>query len=178
MIWVVKYLLYVWCLNVSTAFGCKTWKWLKRLDEVNAEIGHWDWQKNSMLTSKLALIPLFHAASKILSHQWLFYWSKSECLFKSIGRQEKCSHSVESNSLKKNTCSSGFPGGSMVKNPPIDAGDMGSIPGLGRSSGGGHGNPLRYSCLANPTDRGAWRAPVHGVTKNWTWQSTHAKWLR
>ena len=143
MIW-VKYLLYVWCLNVSTAFGCKTWKWLKRLDEVNAEIGHWDWQKNSMLTSKLALIPLFHAASKILSHQWLFYWSKSECLFKSIGRQEKCSHSVESNSLKKNTCSSGchcFPGGSMVKNPPIDAGDMGSIHGLGRSSGGGHGNP-------------------------------------
>ena len=43
----------------------------------------------------------------------------------------------------------------MVKNPPIDAGDMGSFPGLGRSSGGGFGNPLRYSCLANPTDRGA-----------------------
>ena len=52
-----KYLLYVWCLNVSTAFGCKTWKWLKRLDEVNAEIGHRDWEKNPMLTSKLVLIP-------------------------------------------------------------------------------------------------------------------------
>ena len=56
----------------------------------------------------------------------------------------------------------------MVKNPPASAGDkrdMGSIPGLGRSPGGGHGNPLQYSCLENSMDRGAWRATVHGVTK-------------
>ena len=50
----------------------------------------------------------------------------------------------------------------MVKNPPDNIRnirDSGSIPGLGRSSGGGHGNPFQYSCLENPTDRGAWRAP-------------------
>ena len=46
-----------------------------------------------------------------------------------------------------------------------DAGDMGLIPGLGRSPGGGHGNPLQCSCLENPTDRGAWGATVHGVSK-------------
>ena len=54
----------------------------------------------------------------------------------------------------------------MVKNLPVNAGDirdMGSIPGLGRPPGEGHGNPLQYSCLENPIDRGAWRATVHGV---------------
>ena len=64
----------------------------------------------------------------------------------------------------------GFPGGSVVKNPSINAGaagDAGSVPRLGRSSGGGHGNPLQCSCLENPMDRGAWRATVHGVTKSW-----------
>ena len=45
---------------------------------------------------------------------------------------------------------SGFPSGSVVKNMPANAGDLGSIPGLGRSPGGGHGNPLQYSCLGNP----------------------------
>ena len=56
----------------------------------------------------------------------------------------------------------------VVKNPPAQAGDMrdtGSIPGSGRSPGGGHGNPLQYSCLENPMDRGAWRATVQGVRK-------------
>ena len=47
-------------------------------------------------------------------------------------------------------------------------GDSGSIPGLGRSPGGGNGNPLQYSCLKNPMDRGAWWATIHGVTKSWT----------
>jgi len=63
----------------------------------------------------------------------------------------------------------GFPGGSVVKNQPGNAGDirdMGSIPGSGRSPGGGHGNPLQYSCLENPMDRGAWTATVHGVAKS------------
>ena len=46
-------------------------------------------------------------------------------------------------------------------------GATGSIPGPGRAPGGGHGNPLQYSCLENPMDRGAWQATVHGVTKNW-----------
>ena len=53
----------------------------------------------------------------------------------------------------------GFPGGSVVKNPPANVGDMGLIPGLGRSPGGGNGNPHQYSCLENPMDRGAWQAP-------------------
>ena len=62
----------------------------------------------------------------------------------------------------------GFPGGSLVNNLPVNAGDAGSIPGLGRFPGEGNGNPLRYSCLGSPMDRGAWQAAVHGVTKNWT----------
>ena len=58
----------------------------------------------------------------------------------------------------------GLPGGSVGKETAYNAGDardMGSIPGLGRSPGGGHGNPLQYSCLENPMDRGAWQATVH-----------------
>ena len=59
----------------------------------------------------------------------------------------------------------GFLGGSVVKNLPANAGDMGSNPGLGRSPEEGNGNPLQYSCLGNPVDRGAWQAMVHGVTE-------------
>ena len=59
----------------------------------------------------------------------------------------------------------GFPGGSVVKNLPDNAGDVGFIPGLGRSPGEGNGNPLQYSCLGNPMDRGVWWAAVYGVTK-------------
>ena len=64
----------------------------------------------------------------------------------------------------------------VVKKPPANAGDIrisGSVPGSGRSPGGGHGNLLQYSCLENPMDRGAWQATVHKVTKSWTW----LKWL-
>ena len=61
----------------------------------------------------------------------------------------------------------GFSGGTVVKNPPANAGDTGLIPGSGRSPGGGNGNPLQYSCLGNPMDRGAWRAAVHEVAKSW-----------
>ena len=56
----------------------------------------------------------------------------------------------------------------MVKNPPANAGDMGLIPGSGRSPGRGNGNSLQYSCLGNPMDREAWRATVHGVAKSQT----------
>ena len=59
----------------------------------------------------------------------------------------------------------------VVKKSPASAGDLrnkGLIPGSGRSLGGGHGNPLQYSCLENSTDRGAWRATVHGVAKSRT----------
>ena len=53
----------------------------------------------------------------------------------------------------------------MVKSPPANAGEAGSIPGLGGSPGEGNGNLLQYSCLGNPMDRGAWPATVHGVTR-------------
>ena len=58
-----------------------------------------------------------------------------------------------------------FPGGSVVKNPPVDAGDRGSTPGWGKSPGEGNGNPLQHSCLKLPMEGGAWRATVHGVTE-------------
>ena len=56
----------------------------------------------------------------------------------------------------------------MVKNLPANVGDVGLIPGLERSPGEGSGNPLQYSCLGNPMDRGAWQSTVHGVSKSRT----------
>ena len=67
----------------------------------------------------------------------------------------------------------GFPGGSMVKNPPANAKDTGSIPGPRRCPGEGNGDPFQDSCLGNPKDRGAWRATVHGATK----ESSTTQWL-
>ena len=74
----------------------------------------------------------------------------------------------------------GFPDGPVVKNPPASAGDrrdVGSIPGSERSPGEGNNNPLQYSCLENSTDRGGWRATVHGVAKSQTrlsnWKTIH-----
>ena len=78
-----------------------------------------------------------------------------------------------------------FPGMASGKEPPASARntrDLGSIPGLGRSPGGGRGNPLQYSCLENPMDRGAWPATVHGVAnsrtrlKRLSTQHTHPAW--
>ena len=65
----------------------------------------------------------------------------------------------------------GFPGGSVIKNSPANAGDIrevGFIPGLGRSPGGGNGNQLQYSCFQNPMDRGTWWATIYGVAKSRT----------
>ena len=62
----------------------------------------------------------------------------------------------------------GFPGGSDDKEFACDAGDTGSVPGLGRSPGEGNGNTLQYSCLENSMDRGAWQATVHGIAQSWT----------
>ena len=60
---------------------------------------------------------------------------------------------------------SGFPTDSAVKNLPTDAGDVGSVPGLGRCPGEGNGYPCQYSCLGNPMDRGVWWVTVRGATK-------------
>ena len=76
-------------------------------------------------------------------------------------------HESERNHLSERS----FPVALVVKNPPANAGhirDEGSIPGSGRSPGGGRGNPLQYSCLENPMDRGARWATVHGVAKSRT----------
>ena len=65
----------------------------------------------------------------------------------------------------------GFPGGEVIKNPSADAGDIrdvGLIPEWGRSPGGGHGNPLQYSCLENPMDRGVWQATAYEVAQSKT----------
>ncbi|MDK6450581.1 hypothetical protein, partial [Aerococcus urinae] len=62
----------------------------------------------------------------------------------------------------------GFPGGSEGEASACNVGDLGLIPGSGRSPGEGNGHPLQYSCLENPMDGGAWWATVHGVAKSWT----------
>ena len=66
----------------------------------------------------------------------------------------------------------------VVKNPPANAGDireLGSIPGLGRFLGGGYGNPLQYSCLEKPMDRGAWRATISGVSESDRTEQLHTE---
>ena len=70
--------------------------------------------------------------------------------------------------LSLTLCGEIFPVAQMVKNLPAMQEILGSIPGSGRSSGEGNGNPLQYSCLENPMDRGAWRAMVREVAKRWT----------
>ena len=62
----------------------------------------------------------------------------------------------------------GFLGGSAGKESVYNAGDLGLIPELGRSPGGGNSNPLQYLCLENLMDRGAWQAVIHGIAKSWT----------
>ena len=104
-------------------------------------------------------------------------WWRSQSIYQTTKRGDLHSsslafrHEVWITLLKKYLfiLSLGFPGGSDGKESSCNAGDLGSIPGLGRSSRGGHGNPLQYSCLENPMARGAWWATVHGVTKSRTW---------
>ena len=62
----------------------------------------------------------------------------------------------------------GFSGGSVIKNLPVNAGDSGLIPGLGKTPGEGNGNTLQYSCPENPMERGTWWATVHEVPTSWT----------
>ena len=79
------------------------------------------------------------------------------------------SRECSANLIKRCTQSQGLPWWLSSKESVCNAGDRDSIPGSGRSPGGGHGNPLQYSCLENSIDRGAWWATVHGVTKSQTW---------
>ena len=75
-------------------------------------------------------------------------------------------------SIVESVLLTGFPVVLVVKNPLADVRDGGSIPGSGRSPGGGDGDPLQYSCLEDPLDKGSWRATVHRVTESDTAETT------
>ena len=92
-----------------------------------------------------------------------FVWLLS---VKSLSKFESFGNPSKEKNRKKSPLS--FPGDSDGKEFVCNLGDLGSVPRLGRSPGGGHGNPRRQSCLENPTDRGDWWATVHGVAKSWT----------
>ena len=96
------------------------------------------------------------------------------------GNDLKASHllspSVENKSKTVTAFWQGFPGGSEVKASACNEGDLGLIPGSGRSPGEGNGNPLQYSCLENPMDGGTWWATVHWVAKSWTRLSDFTNW--
>ena len=110
-----------------------------------------------------------HGVSK--SQTWLSNWTELNwtegCQTWCIIWRQQTSHLLTSYSTRR-----AFQVVRVVKNLPASAGDVkdvGSIPELGRSPGRGYGNPLQYSCLENPVDRGAWSIIVHGITKSWTW---------
>ena len=97
-----------------------------------------------------------------LSSQFLSFLLTEEKAFLLSSFQMIFPHSIK---LSKERS---FPSDLDCKESACHIGDAGSIPGSGRSPGGGNGNPLQYSCVGKPVDRGAWRATVHGVTKSWT----------
>ena len=86
-------------------------------------------------------------------------------------KTKKKSENLFYNNLK----TTGFPGGSVVKNLPVSVGDGGSIPGFQRFPGGRNCNSLQYSCLGTSMDRGAWWVEITGVTNRWTWLSIHTQ---
>ena len=91
-------------------------------------------------------------------------WSFPQMLLKLL-------HIYSQNNLNFPACN--FPGEAVVKNLTVNAGDAGSLPGIGRSPGGENSNPLRYSCLENSMDRAPWWVTVHGVAKSQTQLITH-----
>ena len=101
---------------------------------------------------------------------WFVIFDNHEWSLCPDGSDRKFPVFLFSSKIGGNLSVQGFPGGMMGK-PPAN---VGSIPESGWSPGEGNGNPLRYSCLENPTDRGAWRATVHGVTESWTGLSDSA----
>ena len=114
------------------------------------------------------------AHSSILA--WKIPWTMEPGRLPSMGSQRVGHNWADSHPKTKKV----FPGGASGKEPVCQCRrhkDAGLIPGSGRSPGGGHGNPLQYSCQDNPMDRGAWRATVHGVAKSQTRLSTHAHTL-
>ena len=119
-------------------------------------------QLNLVVSSVLTLNILKGLSQTVFCGLFLLGYSSSQCTPILLPLVTKCM---------------GIPSGSVVKNPPANAGDMGSIPKSGRSSGEGNGTPLQHSCLENPMDRGAWRAAVHGAAEelDTSWQLNNNK---
>ena len=135
------------------------------------------WPKRSDLEGSPSL--LFH----LLLHQYSIDSNLSLTLWESVGSTTRLSANIAIWNFLMGA--KDFPGGTSGKeNPPVNVGDvrdLSLIPGLGRSPGGGHGNPLHYSCLESPMDREAWQAIVHRVAKSWTrlkWLSMHKGTIR
>ena len=120
------------------------------------------WVRKIPWRRKLQPIPIFLPGEFHGQRSWVGYSPRG---YKDSDMTERLTLHFTSWVLK------GFPGDSAVKNLPANAGDMGLIPGLGKSPGGENGSPLQYSCLENSMDRGDWRATVHGITKSGTWLS-------
>ena len=97
-----------------------------------------------------------------LSKLWEIVKDREACMLQSMGLQRVRHNLVTEQQQETPVAMKGFPGGSVVKNPPANTEDMGSISVSGRYPGEGNGNPLQYSCLGNLMDRGAWWAAAHG----------------
>ena len=119
--------------------------------------GNWLWRKSLVNTGRSFCLRGVHS------------WNWQEDPFFSNYEVTNISFSIQAtgwNILGREEGGMGLPGGSDSKESTCNAGVLGSIPGLGRSPGGGHGNPLQDSCLENPMDRRAWQATVHGVAES------------
>ena len=137
-----------WCVPICVCL----WSAVKR-NEVGMHVTTWMSLENSKLCEQ--------SQTEMGTH----------CVFHLYEMSRKSNTETESRRVVAYNWGEGFPGGSVVKNPPANAGDVGSVPGSWRSSEERNGSPLQHSCLRNPTDRGAWWATVHGVAKSWAWLS-------
>ena len=122
-------------------------------------VGHVTWHMGSSLTRDRTHVPYIGSTESTTGPQRKFKNGNSAVFYEWITEGSE-------------TCD--FPGGSVGKESACNAGDPGSIPGMGRSPGEGNGNPPPYPCLGNPTDREAWWVIIHGVAKSWSWLSMHA----
>ena len=130
-----------WMLGKIEGGRRRGWQRMRWLDGITNSM--------DMSLSKLWELVMQSKGSQWVGHDWVTVLNWTELL--NFSKSLKNEH--------------GFPGDSVVKNLPASAGDVGLIPGLGRSPGEGNGNPLQHSCLGNPMDRGAWWATVYGVAK-------------
>ena len=136
-----------------------TWRWINRLTIL--AWGNWSWtRKGFMLLFHLRIV--LHVIHGVIS---AVKWRIAVSSWRQYQFRNRFVISIFLNSALSNTVAS-FPGSSDGKVSACNAGDLGLIPGSGRSPGEGNGNPLQYSCLENPVDGGACQATVHGVAES------------